>query len=54
MDSTDADLLPSIAKEKAISDPLAERLKKAVLEYRRQSGLGAGDEAAAPTPEASA
>jgi F-type H+-transporting ATPase subunit alpha len=54
LESTDADLLPSIAKEKAISDPLAGRLKKAVLEYRRQSGLGDGDEAAAPAPEASA
>jgi len=51
LESTDADLLPSIAKEKAISDPLAGRLKKAVLQYRRQSGLGEGDEAAAPTPE---
>ena len=54
MESTDADLLPSIAKERAISDPVAGRLKKAVLEFRRQSGLGDGDESAAPRPEASA
>jgi F-type H+-transporting ATPase subunit alpha len=54
LESTDADLLPSIAKEKAISDPLAGRLKKAVLEFRRQSGIGEGEEATAPAPEASA
>jgi F-type H+-transporting ATPase subunit alpha len=54
LESTDADLLPAIAKEKAISDALTGRLKKAVLEYRRQSGLGEGDEAGAPTPEATA
>jgi F-type H+-transporting ATPase subunit alpha len=54
LESTDADLLPAIAKEKAISDDLTGRLKKAVLEYRRQSGLGVGEEEAAPTPESSA
>jgi F-type H+/Na+-transporting ATPase subunit alpha len=56
LESTDADLLPAIAKEKAISDSLAERLKKAVLEYRGQSGLGEGEVGvqAAPTSEATA
>jgi F-type H+-transporting ATPase subunit alpha len=54
LESTDADLLPAIAKEKALSDDLSERLKKAVLEYRRQSGFGEGDEPAAPPTEASA
>jgi F-type H+-transporting ATPase subunit alpha len=54
LESTDADLLPAIAKEKAISDALTGRLKKAVLEYRRQGGFGDGDEPAPPTPEGSA
>jgi F-type H+-transporting ATPase subunit alpha len=53
VESTDADLLASIAKEKAISDPLTERLKNAVLEYRRQGGFGEDGEEAAP-PNAAA
>ena len=49
LESTDADLLPSIAKEKAISEALTGRLTKAVLEYRRQGGLGDDEEGAATT-----
>ena len=41
LESTDADLLPAIAKEKAISDALGEQLKAAVLEYRRQRAASA-------------
>jgi F-type H+-transporting ATPase subunit alpha len=40
LESTEKGLLPAIAKEKAISDELGERLKKAVLEFRRQAGFG--------------
>ncbi len=49
LESTDADLLPAIAKEKAISEALTGRLTKAVLEYRRQGGLGDDEEGAATT-----
>ena len=44
LESTYADLLPAIAKERAISDELAEQLKKAVTDYRRQGGFGKTDE----------
>jgi F-type H+-transporting ATPase subunit alpha len=40
LESTEKGLLPAIAKEKAISDELGEKLKKAVLEFRRQAGFG--------------
>jgi F-type H+-transporting ATPase subunit alpha len=33
-------LLPAIAKEKALSDELVEQLKKAVSEFKQQSGFG--------------
>ena len=46
LESTEAGLLPAIAKEKALSDKLGEQLKKAVLEYRRQGGFGSDQEAA--------
>ena len=54
LESTYGDLLPAIAKEKAISDELTAQLGKAVKEFRRQSGFGKADEAdsAAPTEEA--
>jgi F-type H+-transporting ATPase subunit alpha len=45
LDSTHEDLLPAIAKEKALSDELTAKLAKAVKEFRRQSGFGKADEA---------
>jgi F-type H+-transporting ATPase subunit alpha len=54
LESTDAGLLPSIAKEKAISDELGEKLKKAVLAYRHEGGFAGDEEAAGAAPEASA
>jgi F-type H+/Na+-transporting ATPase subunit alpha len=47
LESTDADLLPAIAKEKAISDALGAKLKKAVLAFRREGGFGSDEEPAA-------
>jgi len=47
LDSSYPDLLPAIAKERAISDELSEQLKKAITDYRRQGGFGKTDEAAA-------
>jgi F-type H+-transporting ATPase subunit alpha len=44
LDSTYPDLLPAVAKERALSDKLSEQLKKAVTEYRRQGGFGKADE----------
>ena len=45
LESTDAGLLPAIAKEKTISDALGAKLKKAVLAFRKESGLEAASEA---------
>jgi F-type H+/Na+-transporting ATPase subunit alpha len=52
LDSTDGGLLPAIAKEKAISDDLAAKLKKAILAFRQESGLASNEEAAAEEPAA--
>jgi F-type H+-transporting ATPase subunit alpha len=41
LDSAYPDLLPAIAKEKALSEALTEQLAKAVAEFKRQSGYGA-------------
>ena len=51
LESTDADLLPAIAKEKALSNDLAAKLKKAVVGYRQEGGYGGGEE---PAPKAAA
>jgi F-type H+/Na+-transporting ATPase subunit alpha len=40
LESNHADLLPTIASEKALSDELIEQLEKVVGEYRRQGGYG--------------
>ena len=47
LESTREKLLPTIAREKALSDETAEQLKKAVLEFKRQGGYGKADEAPA-------
>ncbi len=46
LESTHKDLLPAIAKEKALSDELTKELEAAVKEYREQSGFGKADESA--------
>ncbi len=46
LESTRKDLLPAIAKEKALSDDLTKDLEAAVKEYREQSGFGKADESA--------
>jgi F-type H+-transporting ATPase subunit alpha len=43
LDSTHPDLLPTIAKEKALSDELIEELGTALAEFKRQAGFGAAD-----------
>jgi F-type H+-transporting ATPase subunit alpha len=43
LESTYGDLLPAIAKEKALSDDLTAKLRTAVQEYRSQSGFGKAD-----------
>jgi F-type H+-transporting ATPase subunit alpha len=43
LESTYGDLLPTIAKEKALSDELIAQLEKAVNEYRDQAGYGKTD-----------
>jgi F-type H+-transporting ATPase subunit alpha len=48
LESTHKDLLPAIAKEKAISDDTTKALEAAVKEYREQSGFGT--DAAEPRP----
>jgi F-type H+-transporting ATPase subunit alpha len=48
LESTHKDLLPAIAKEKAISDDTTKALETAVKEYREQSGFGT--DAAEPRP----
>jgi F-type H+/Na+-transporting ATPase subunit alpha len=40
LESNYADLLPTIAGEKALNDELTEQLGRAVVEYRRQAGYG--------------
>jgi F-type H+/Na+-transporting ATPase subunit alpha len=47
LDSTYPDLLPAIAKEKALSEALTEQLAKAIAEFKRQSGFGAEAKGAA-------
>ncbi len=44
LESTDAKLLPAIAKEKALSDDLNERLRKAVVAFKDQGGYGTKSE----------
>jgi F-type H+-transporting ATPase subunit alpha len=44
LESTFGELLPTIAKEKALSDETTAQLEKAVREYRSQSGFGKADE----------
>ncbi len=44
LESTYGDLLPAIAKEKALSDELTDQLRKAVKEFRSQGGFGKADE----------
>jgi F-type H+-transporting ATPase subunit alpha len=44
LESTHKDLLPTIAKDKAISDESAKNLEAAVKEYREQSGFGKADD----------
>jgi F-type H+-transporting ATPase subunit alpha len=44
LESTDAKMLPAIAKEKALSDDLNERLRKAVVAFKDQGGYGAKSE----------
>jgi F-type H+-transporting ATPase subunit alpha len=51
LESTYADLLPAIVKERALSDELTAKLRKATVEYRVQSGFGKADEQA-PAAEA--
>jgi F-type H+-transporting ATPase subunit alpha len=41
-ESTYPDLLPTIAKEKALSDELIEQMRKAVVDFREQGGYGTG------------
>ena len=54
LESTDKGLLPQIAKERAISDEVAEKLKKAVVGFRAQGGFGTDAEAPAAEGAASA
>jgi F-type H+-transporting ATPase subunit alpha len=44
LESTHKDLLPTIAKEKAISDDTSKALEAAVKEYREQAGFGTAEE----------
>jgi F-type H+-transporting ATPase subunit alpha len=48
LESTYPDLLPGIAKEKALNDELTDQLGKAVAEFKQQSGYGKA--AAQPPP----
>jgi F-type H+/Na+-transporting ATPase subunit alpha len=53
LDSTHPELLPAIAKERALSDELIEQLRRAVGEFKEQGGYGsAAEEHAAPAAEA--
>jgi F-type H+-transporting ATPase subunit alpha len=53
-ESTYPDLLPAIAKERALGDELTEQLKRAVAEFKEQGGYGEpkADQPAAPAAEA--
>ena len=54
LESTYDQLLPTIAKEKALSDELTGELEKAVTDFKRQSGFGTTDDGAAqPKADAS-
>jgi len=46
LESAHAELLPTIAKEKTISDETGELLRTAIVEFRRQDGYGAPEEKA--------
>jgi F-type H+-transporting ATPase subunit alpha len=56
LESTYPDLLPTIAKEKALSDELTGQLGKAVAEFKQQAGYGKAEAAkeGAPKQEGSA
>jgi F-type H+-transporting ATPase subunit alpha len=54
LESTFGDLLPTIAKEKALSDETTAQLEKAVKEYRLQSGFGKADDSAKADAQAEA
>jgi hypothetical protein len=54
LESTYPDLLPAIAKERAISDELTSQLEKAVTDFRSQGGFGKADESTTPKQEAAA
>jgi F-type H+/Na+-transporting ATPase subunit alpha len=51
LDSTYPDLLPAIAKEKALSDELIAQLGKAVGEFKSQAGYGKAPERQAEKPK---
>ena len=53
LDSEHSDLLPAIAKEKALSDELTAELEKAVKDFKHQAGYGA-DASEAPKAAAKA
>jgi len=53
LDSTYGELLPTIAKEKALSDEVIDQLKRAVGEFKQQGGYGSAEEGVA-APEAQA
>jgi F-type H+/Na+-transporting ATPase subunit alpha len=52
LESTYADLLPAIARERALSDELTAQLTKAVKEFRAQAGFGKADVEAPAQAEA--
>ena len=52
LDSTHGDLLPAIAKEKALSDEMIAQLKDAVGDYKRQGGFGEAEETRPPAAKA--
>jgi F-type H+-transporting ATPase subunit alpha len=54
LESTYPDLLPAIAKERAISDELTSQLEKAVKDFREQGGFGKADDAATAPAEGAA
>jgi hypothetical protein len=52
LESTYGDLLPAIAKEKAISDEMAAKLGEVVAAYREQAGFGSDEKPKAGKPKA--
>jgi F-type H+/Na+-transporting ATPase subunit alpha len=54
LESTFGDLLPTIAKEKALSDETTAQLEKAVREFRSQGGYGKADDSAKADEKAQA